>query len=232
MSRATPDGSRSQEIRFEALDGTRSLAEILGLVPPPLIDSPFRQIEFVERYVRYGNDGCRSILIEATYVDRDYMEDYGLFYSRSFRSHQNTCQRVHFFRADVDETRLRFTELIDLGREGEEKSFRQACAAFSDEIYLGFLVVKPLEGCPVGRTVLRCPHHAVAGYIRRFESTRRYQAHVLGVELSVTGLAFQQQDMGVSACATTALWSSLQKARDLEQVAAATPGQITTFATQ
>jgi hypothetical protein len=56
--------------------------------------------------------------------------------------------------------------------------------------------------------------------------------HLAGVRLQVRGLAFQQQDLGVSACATTAIWSALQSARHLEETAFATPAQITARATQ
>ena len=59
-----------------------------------------------------------------------------------------------------------------------------------------------------------------------------YSVHLLGVELTVRGLGFQQQDQGVSACATTAIWSSLQKLRDFEDVAAATPAEITANASR
>src|SRR5262249_7080970 len=69
-------------------------------------------------------------------------------------------------------------------------------------------------------------------YLRRFEAIRDYSVHLLGTELSVRGLGFQQQDQGVSACATTAIWSSLQKLRDFEDVAAATPAQITANASR
>jgi hypothetical protein len=48
----------------------------------------------------------------------------------------------------------------------------------------------------------------------------------------VKGLAFQQQDVGVAACATTAIWCSLHHFRNLEDVAAATPAQITNLAAQ
>ena len=57
-------------------------------------------------------------------------------------------------------------------------------------------------------------------------------SHLSGIELTVCGLAFQQQDTGVSACATTALWSSLQKVQDLEPVGSVTPAQITVLATR
>lgn len=68
--------------------------------------------------------------------------------------------------------------------------------------------------------------------MRRFDCACNYTAHVLGVPLRISGLAFQQQDLGVSACATTALWSALQSARELEGSSAATPAQITIRASQ
>ena len=98
------------------------------------------------------------------------------------------------------------------------------------EGYLGFSVIKPLLGSPVGRTVLRTPSENEAGYAKRFRSARFYRVHLLGIDLSVHGLAFQQQDVGVSACATTALWSSLQKMRDFEDLGPATPARITALA--
>jgi hypothetical protein len=109
-----------------------------------------------------------------------------------------------------------------------------ACQDFSARFYQGFTVIKPLPGSPVGRTILRTYPAEPAGkdYLRRFDAVRDYSVHLLGVELTVLGLGFQQQDQGVSACATTAIWSSLQKLRDFEDVAAATPAQITANASR
>ena len=67
---------------------------------------------------------------------------------------------------------------------------------------------------------------------RSFDCLRSYTVHLLGAELPVRGLAFQQQDVGVSACATTAIWSALQKVRDHEDIAAVTPAQITALASR
>lgn len=88
-------------------------------------------------------------------------------------------------------------------------------------------------GSPVGRSVLRTyGKDAVGNYKREFSSIRGYKAHVLGAELKIRGLAFQQQDVGVSACATTALWSSLQQSSQFEEIRPATPAQITMLASQ
>lgn len=187
------------------------------------------QLSYIASYV--WALGCRSVLIERHYIDRDYIEDYGLFYSRSLYPYKNYCQRVHFFRTTRASTVRRFTEVVHAAAEGRE-AFREACDQFSHKAYLGFCVVKPLSGSPVGRTVLATFEQKTPDNRKRVYCTRQYTAHVNGIELSVDGLPFQEQDVGVSACATTAIWSSLQKAQDSESLPPATPAQITTLASR
>src|SRR5262249_34884889 len=61
---------------------------------------------------------------------------------------------------------------------------------------------------------------------------REYLVHLCGLELRVQGLPFQQQDQGVSACATTALWSAIHKVSAMEGLPAATPASITQAASR
>ena len=219
-----------QEVKFLEFSEDSRPSVVLDLNASLFLETPFRQIDYVFRYVH--KIGARCMTIEKVYIDRDYMEDHGLFYSRSFLPYPASCQRLQFFRTGPAETEQRIKELIECGRSTSKESFRKACREFSDENYCGFSVIKPLPGCPVGRTVL-CPYPSESKDGRRsFDSTRHYVSHLCGIELTVCGLAFQQQDTGVSACATTALWSSLQKAQDLEPVGSATPAQITVLATR
>jgi hypothetical protein len=198
----------------------------LGLVPPPFstAENAFRQLGYIESFL---NDlpapwTCQSIAIESHYVDKDYMEDHGVFYAKSFAQYPNHCQRVHFFSVPEGELSKRFDELV---RVAPGEVYVSACKAFSDQAYLGFCVIKPLSGSPVGRTVLRLDGIRSSAKVKGLQ--RKYQSHICGVELTIHGLAFQQQDVAVAACATTAIWSSLQKARDHEDFGAATPAQIT-----
>ena len=211
-----------------------NLAGLLGIEPLPLVADkrPFRQLEYILQYVR--KLGCSVILVEEEYIDRDYMQDHSAFYAASFAKYPPVCRRMHFFR-EVNKDRISKTlqKVACRGQKGRN-AYETACKKFSREKYLGFSVVKPLPGSPVGRTVLRTYPEEEVGieHIRCFEPTREYITHLLGVELTVRGLGFQQQDQGVSACATTAVWSSLQKLRDFEDVAAATPAQITAGASR
>ena len=207
------------------------LSSLLSCEPPPLArDDVFRQLFAIFAHVE--KMGCESVLVEERYIDRDYIEDFSAFYSRSFSRFDNACKRIHFFRLSMSDAETAFQSIRTLGREKDRRVYEEYCRDFSESSYLGFMVIKPLKGCPVVRTVLRVEDGTVDGDNEEFPGSRFYTVHVAGLELNVRGLAFQQQDVGVSACATTALWSSLHKARDFEDIRLGTPAQITSLASR
>lgn len=199
------------------------------LFPAPrgLIESewPPTQVTYLGAYL--SKLGCKSVLIERHYVDRDYISDVALFYSRSLRAYPNFCQRLHFFRETLDQSRWRKLVVeLNGGSNKNNEDFLQAA-------YLGFTVIRPLPGSPIGRTVLvTLQKISETGEIREFGAIREYLVHVGGFELRVQGLAFQQQDQGVSACATTALWSAMHAVANKESLAIPTPADITQAASR
>ncbi len=225
----------SQDIQYLPF-AIGALEQLVGNGMPRFTDPDraLRQLRYVERYAQ--DLACQSLVIERSYVDRDYMEDHSVFYSKSLYPYPNVCRRVHFFKLGTGEVPGRLRGVLRSGQAGGETAFREQCQRLSEEAYLGFSVLRPLHGCPVGRTVMRCfadvPTNPRDQTRRFFGGARRYTAHLLGVEFTVRGLAFQQQDIGVSACATTAIWSALQKVRDHEDISAATPAQITLLASK
>ena len=187
-------------------------------------DWPPRQMMYIGIYLKSLR--CRTIVHERHYIDRHYIDDFSLFYSRSLRNYPNSCQRLHFFTSAFDEEQ--WSELIQRANDGDRDNVERELA----EQYLGFMVVKPLAGSPIGRTVLRTFARASSRGRREFPAVRRYAVTLAGLSLSVEGLAFQQQDQGVSACATTALWSALQRTAPLEGLSSPTPAQITEAASR
>jgi len=186
------------------------------------------------------------------------MADYVAFYASSIKWYPNWCRRVHFFSLEPNELQTQIEILMQKGRIAGElaeqvaqrvndgqitawneekrrvkKEFHDACSQFSYDNYLGFAVIKPLDGSPVGKTILKhYDEDAKDGTLRKFNCTRPYKSHLCGLELTVCGLVFQEQDQAVSACATTALWTSLSKTKDFEDIRTPTPAQITKLATQ
>lgn len=227
--------SRRQKIEVLAIEGS-TLSKILRLPDPHFVgrDTAYRQLEYIDAYVRHVSFGCKSIILEDHYIDRDHIEDHSVFYSKSLSNYDNFCRRVHFFSLSPEELKKEVKHIRSLRTQpGGNKLFWESCQSLSHSHYIGFAVIKPLAGCPVGRTVLRpLPENSEGGHLRNFPCVCKFEVHTLGLHLTIMGLPFQQQDLGVSACATTAIWMSLQRAGQLEQLGVPTPSQITIRASQ
>jgi hypothetical protein len=184
----------------------------------------------LRRIFEYLAPDCQSAVREHHYIDRHFMEDHGALYAHNFSSSSNFCERVHFFRCSAEQTEKRLLELMALRRASDgQKRLSEESACFAEANYLGFTVLKPLPGTPVGRTVLQ-PRAGSGDKLLVEFTTRPYVIHLGGITFSICGAAFQEQDIGVSACATTALWSSLQQLKHSEQFGVATPAEITSLA--
>jgi len=176
-----------------------------------------QQLDHLDQYFRQM--GARTIIAERGYTDRDYLEDYAAYYVRCLDRYRSRCCRLHFHRCalrtkDLDALAARAASDVT------EKQFRD------ENCYLGFIVIKPLPRTFIGRTCLK-PHPDV-----RHGALREHEVHLLGLDLHVRTLGFQEQDRTTSACATSALWSVLQKTADLFHHSFYTPAVITRHATQ
>ena len=149
---------------------------------------------------QFREAGARSALVEHDYLDRDYSEEFSVFYSRLFQRYRRRTRRLHFFRADL-------ATVAERGGLMAVVAEMQACAGPERGDYLGFIVVRPVEDAPIGRAVL--------GFVSAPEGMRAcvqvratYETHPLGTTLSVRGIAFTQQDQRISACAQASIWVS------------------------
>ena len=197
----------------------------------PFSPNVLREKEFLgnsnqARYlIRYLHDlGAKTCIAEEEYIDKDYMIDFQKFYVRSFEKIGKFTRRFHFFNKDF-----------------EEKDFLKALKSNDKEVidmliehYLGFTVVKPLEGADrnriIRRTLLKTYSKEVDGDKRIFIKGK-YSASLFGIRLEIESLPFQVQDQGVSACATIALWSAIQPLADIFGIRRDSPAEITEFAT-
>jgi hypothetical protein len=233
VSELEPYGQKLESFEFHP-DRPEQFVADLGIELPPFADQDaLGQLRYLAYYVSDPVINCKSILVERHYIDRDYMEDHSVFYSRNLYPYKNYCRRVHFFSIDKAEVDTRIAALRAIPAAKGLEEYRTASRQFSEAHYIGFSVIKPLDGSPVGRTVLRtfpAEKKGMPDYRRVFECERYFPAHLGGLTLHVRGLPFQQQDKAVAACATTALWSSLHAAREFEDIAAFTPAQITALA--
>lgn len=175
------------------------------------------QAKYLRTYLSHLK--AATVVEEHAYFDRDYLSEFAAFYATSARGYPNTCRRLHFFASEVTRASLRAA----VGGSPRVRARLQ-------KDYLGFVVVRPIRAAPFGRTVLRWfPEHTLATP-RVTDPQRTYTAHLAGIPLKVDGIAWQQQDMGVSACATVATWSMLHSSAFDDHHAIPTTADVTRFA--
>lgn len=157
-----------------------------------------------------------SVLEEPNYFDRDYLAEFSAFYSTSTRGYSNLCRRVHFFNINVTRDKIR------RAASGSARVLK-----ILQEAYLGFVIIRPIPSTPLGRTVLRWYDEQFPSTPRVTSPSRPYHVHFTGITLTVTGLAWQQQDSAVGACATVGLWSMLHSSAFDDHHAIPTTAEIT-----
>src|SRR6266699_1192837 len=184
-----------------------------------------KQVEYLARYC--GRLGARAVVHEAYYVERHFIDDFALYYSRMLNPPTNAVQRFHVFSTCFSDDD--FSRMLESSMSSPQAS-DEVQAGLSRE-YLGFISIRPVPSAPVGRTVLRKMSDTTE-VRRQIWATSLHDVHLANLNLKIDGLAFQQQDVAVGACATAALWSALSRVSRVEGMRAPTPAEITEAATR
>jgi len=174
------------------------------------------QVNYLLCYL--GDLSATTVIEEPNYFDRDYLAEFAAFYSVSSRGYKNICRRLHFFSKEIKRSQLK-------GAAGGSKQLLKKL----NKSYLGFIIIRPIPSAPLGRTVLTWyPEQKENKHTPRVRNPcRDYKVHLAGIELTVNGLAWQQQDTGVGACATVSLWSMLHSSAFDDHHAIPTTADIT-----
>lgn len=130
--------------------------------------------------------GAQSAILEYRYLDPDYRNEHSRFYSTTFRRYPSIAHRLHFFTGTVP----------------AELTLTNSAARFNELGYLGYTVLRPVPGGPVGRTMLR-PPDAAKPFITCLALDT---VNLLGEALTVEAAPFVAQDAQLSICAHADLW--------------------------
>ena len=174
-----------------------------------------KQIKYLYNYLNHLN--ARSIVIEADYVDRDYLEDYSNYYVKCFNQYGGRCARLHFFHEKVEHSN--FKKIFASDDAESEMQFLQSS-------YLGFIVIKPIPKTFIGRTCLK-KYSTLPGSCKKTTIDREYSVNLFGIPLKVESIAFQEQDKVLSACATAAIWSTLHAIKTFDINAIPSSSEVT-----
>ena len=220
--RLDPQGAQVVRARLRDLDEARNAADLATILshtpsmnlnawsgdgPGAVVDLLADQADeaLVEEYAQqesYDSAGTQTLLrvlaharelgavtgiIEYRYIDLDWRSEHTRFYSTTYRRYPSVAHRLHFFSKDLN-PRLLDSESqdIDFGALG----------------YLGYTVLRPVMGSPVGRTTLP----PLAGDEQFVSCLTSEHVNLFGHRMRVTGLPFMAQDGQVCICAHTSVW--------------------------
>jgi hypothetical protein len=131
--------------------------------------------------------GAQTAFIEYRYVDLDYRNEHSRFYSTTFRRYPSVAHRIHLFSGRFDEQ-----------PDGDRPFY------FRNRGYLGYVVMRPVQAAPVGRTMLQIPPGiASSAVICLAQDT----VNLMGTDLTVTGVPFYAQDAQLGRCGQAAIMS-------------------------
>ena len=203
--------SRITAVPFSAPDFVRRIREASRAAPTSR--TVVAQVAYLARYCEAL--GAKTVVIEDHYIDRHYLAEFAFYYCRSLSPPENHVRRFHLFDVHFDEGALR--------RRIKDIAKNQTAASKIESAYRGFVSIRPIPAVPIGRTVLS---RLDDGEPRDIWATGKQKVHLANLELEVDGLAFQQQDLAVGACATAALWSALSRVTRMEHMRAPTPAEV------
>jgi hypothetical protein len=135
--------------------------------------------------------GCKTVLIERDYKDREWSSEYKIFYRNLFKKYPSKTTRLHFFTSDMEAKHLSSLE------------------EFQSE-YLGFCTLRPLDLRKVVDAVVK-PIEDLNRPKRSFIVCREEFSVEINVGkreaqcLHISGFPFMQQDTQVGCCAHAAL---------------------------
>ena len=145
--------------------------------------------------------GVCCAIIEEEYVDRDYIHDYSSYYSLCFSKYSKCCKRCHLFSKKYSKEEI--YDIILKGGSSSIKGLRDS--------YIGFFVFKPLPKVSFGRTYIKADAVCAADSKQiHFFAKVKAEVCFFGLNMSVEGIPFQEQDSIVAVCATSALWTAFQ----------------------
>lgn len=134
-----------------------------------------------------------TIVVETDYVDKSFRDSFYTLYSTKLREYNRNCVRISLFTPEINEETDLTVDNIEL--------IKQA--------YLGFLIVRPLAECCIGRNVIS-PLALNEKHPEMDLCSVTINSTCMGMKMSVTGFPHSSQDGEMMSCAETTVWAILE----------------------
>jgi len=185
-----------------------------------------KQISYLDCYLQSPDIAANTLIIENSYIEKNYTENYSEYYSRCFHPYSKTCSRIHFFNLPNEWSSEKLEQLLN-DRDGgllSSEGYSELCDG-----YIGFVVIRPIPNTFLDKICLKI-YERLSRPKKNAVIKRKYDVSLFGMPLSIETVAFQEQDKVLSACATSALWSFTHATNHRMEKDIPSPGTITKLA--
>lgn len=179
------------DIFILSLDDQRENNTLLKIIKDYFQLSVFESNKIIDSFNLYISALKRGLYIvaETDYVDKVYRDSYYHYYATKLDEYHRNCIRISFFCEEIIENTL---------FESNDRL---------NDIYRGFMVIRPLIDSPIGRTLIS----PLAMLDRDMAICSTYvNATVFGRKLRVLGFPHSSQDTETMTCAQVAIWSLME----------------------
>ncbi|RPH33073.1 MAG: hypothetical protein EHM93_06550 [Bacteroidales bacterium] len=183
-------------------------------------------LKYLSKYFSKEEQKAEFYLTEHEYISKNYITDYSNYYSTCFEDYKRKCTRIHFF-TFYSSQKGAFLNKLKQGILGRKVIVGGKKNNFWEKYYLGFIVINPIPNTFIGYTLFRHYNDFRPDKLREFWGVKRYKIHILGNEITISTLAFHEQDSNVGACATISIWTAFQIASEDYYVNLKSPVEIT-----
>lgn len=134
-----------------------------------------------------------TVVREENYVDKVYRDSYYSYFAGKYLGISRNCQRLSLFKGRVE--------------LGSFNSFSRKNEQLLENAFVGCIVLRPLKGREIGRTLIDPKKLSIASCYAR---TTPFSFIIMGHELSIDAYPFSSQDAETMSCAETTVWSILE----------------------
>lgn len=130
-----------------------------------------------------------TLIIENDHVDRQYRDSYYSYFSQKYSDFERNCLRLVFFEGEV-----KYTDFMsDVSKIGKE-------------LFIGTIVLRPLNVGNIGHTLLNPRKLNISGYVQ----TCKFKVMICGRKFAIRAFPYLSQDNETMTCAETALFNLIQ----------------------
>lgn len=216
----------SLRYRFIDLSSITDESALFTAIAPPasqmqafaLLGQPLAPFQHVIQHLR--KIGAKSLLIQESVRDPDFLAEHEAFYSKQHRVISRLCSRLHAFAAAAP--------VLPAGEELSARAVLEFLDTLADPSrqYLGFVTIRPLRHAPIGVSIL-LPSNEVD-----VTCHENFPVHIAGRTFHVCGTPYLQQDNAVGACAQASIWIALRTQMKRVGNTAYNPADLTRAATR